>query len=118
MKKIFAVIVAGVLCFGALAGCAKKEEPAPETNEEAVVEEEKTTFTVGFDQNFPPYGYVGEDGEFTGFDLDLAAVVAEKLGLELVLTPIDWNAKDMELSSGAIDCIWNGFTINGREDLC
>lgn len=73
-------------------------------------------FTVGFDQNFPPMGFVGDDGEFTGFDLDLAAEVAGRLGLELVLQPIAWDAKDMELSSKNIDCIWNGFTINGRED--
>lgn len=74
------------------------------------------TLTVGFDQNFPPMGFVGDDGEFTGFDLDLAAEVANRLGLELKLQPIAWDAKDMELSSGNIDCIWNGFTINGRED--
>lgn len=73
-------------------------------------------FIVGFDQNFPPMGFVGEDGEFTGFDLELAAEVARRLGLELVLQPIAWDSKDMELSSGNIDCIWNGFTINGRED--
>ncbi|MGI5875433.1 MAG: amino acid ABC transporter substrate-binding protein [Dethiobacteria bacterium] len=75
------------------------------------------TFTVGFDQNFPPMGFVGDDGEFTGFDLDLAAEVAERLGMELKLQPIAWDAKDMELSTKNIDCIWNGFTINGREDL-
>lgn len=74
------------------------------------------TLTVGFDQNFPPMGFVGDDGEFTGFDLDLATEVANRLGLELKLQPIAWDAKDMELSSGNIDCIWNGFTINGRED--
>ncbi|MGI6317263.1 MAG: amino acid ABC transporter substrate-binding protein [Dethiobacteria bacterium] len=74
-------------------------------------------FTVGFDQNFPPMGFIGDDGEFTGFDLELAAEVADRLGLELVLQPIAWDAKDMELSSKNIDCIWNGFTINGREDL-
>ncbi|HHU76263.1 MAG TPA: amino acid ABC transporter substrate-binding protein [Firmicutes bacterium] len=74
------------------------------------------SFIVGFDQNFPPMGFVGDDGEFTGFDLDLAAEVANRLGLELVLQPIAWDAKDMELSSKNIDCIWNGFTINGRED--
>ena len=128
MKKIFAALLAGTLAVGVLAGCDKKEDvPADGTNKDAIEEEEveevadaaeeKTTFTVGFDQDFPPYGYVGDDGEFTGFDLDLAAEVADKLGLELVLTPIDWDAKDMELSTGAIDCIWNGFTINGREDL-
>ena len=71
--------------------------------------------TVGFDASFPPYGYQ-EDGEYVGFDLDLAQEVCERNGWELVKTPIDWDAKDMELNSGAIDCIWNGFTINGRED--
>lgn len=72
--------------------------------------------TVGFDQNFPPMGFVGDDGEFTGFDLELAAEVAKRLNLKLELQPIAWESKDMELSSKNIDCVWNGFTINGRED--
>ncbi len=73
------------------------------------------TFTVGFDAEFPPYGYQDESGEYVGFDLDLAAEVAKRHGWELVKQPIEWNSKDMELQTGAIDCIWNGFTINGRE---
>lgn len=79
------------------------------TNEEGIL-------TVGFDQNFPPMGFVGDDGKFTGFDLELAAEVANRLKLKLELQPIDWAAKDMELSTKNVDCIWNGFTINGRED--
>lgn len=74
------------------------------------------TFTVGFDQDFPPMGFVGEDGEYTGFDLELAEEVANRLGKKFVPQPIAWDAKDMELESGNIDCIWNGFTITGRED--
>ena len=70
---------------------------------------------MGFDQDFPPYGYV-ENGEFAGFDLDLAREVAVRNGWTIQLTPINWDAKDFELDSGAIDCIWNGFTMNGRED--
>ncbi|NCB94266.1 MAG: amino acid ABC transporter substrate-binding protein [Clostridia bacterium] len=73
-------------------------------------------FIVGFDQEFPPMGFVDENGEYTGFDLALAEEVATRLDLEFVAQPISWDAKDMELSSGTIDCIWNGFTINGRED--
>lgn len=61
-------------------------------------------------------GFVGDDGQFTGFDLDLAKEVASRLGLEFVPQPINWDAKDMELDSGNIDCIWNGFTMQGRED--
>lgn len=77
----------------------------------------ETTLVVGFDQNFPPYGYVGEDGEFTGYDLELAAEAAKRLNLEVKYQPIDWDAKDMELDSGTIDLIWNGFTMEKREDL-
>lgn len=78
---------------------------------------DKKTFTVGFDAEFPPYGYLDEStGEYVGFDLDLAEEVCKRNGWELKKQPIDWDAKDMELNSGAIDCIWNGFTINGRED--
>ena len=74
------------------------------------------TLTVGFDQSYPPYGFVGDDGEFTGFDIELATEVAKRCGWELKLEPIDWDAKDSLLNSGAINCIWNGFTMEGRED--
>lgn len=78
--------------------------------------EESKTFTVGFDAEYPPYGYMGDDGEYTGFDLELAQEVAKRLGLEYKAQPIAWDSKDMELESGNIDCIWNGFTMTGRED--
>ena len=61
-------------------------------------------------------GFIGDDGEFTGFDLELAQEVASRLGREFVPQPIAWDSKDMELESGNIDCIWNGFTMTGRED--
>ena len=95
-----------------------EETTAAETTAEAADEagELGGTFTVGFDQDFPPMGFVGDDGQYTGFDLELAQEVADRLGLEFVPQPIAWDAKDMELSSGTIDCIWNGFTVNGRED--
>ena len=94
---------------------------AAETTEKAAEAEGETkaeggTLIVGFDQDFPPMGFVGDDGEYTGFDLELAQEVASRLGLEYVPQPIAWDAKDMELEAGTIDCIWNGFTMNGRED--
>ncbi len=108
MKKKIALFMAVILSMAAMTvGCGK------ETSKE---ENAKEQFIVGFDQDLPPMGFVGDDGEFTGFDLELAAEVAKRLDMELVLTPIDWDAKDMELNSGTISCIWNGFTINGRED--
>ena len=75
-----------------------------------------TELTLGFDQAYPPYGFVGDDGNFTGFDIDLAGEVCKRNSWELNLEPIDWDAKDTLLNSGAITCIWNGFTMEGRED--
>ena len=71
---------------------------------------------VGFDAAYPPYGYVGDDGSYTGFDLELAQEVGRRVGWEVQLEPIDWDAKDTLMNSGAINCIWNGFTIEGREN--
>ena len=113
----------------AACGGAKTETTAAETTAEK--KEETTTagttaaetaeavgdtLIVGFDQDFPPMGFVGDNGEYTGFDLDLAKEVASRLGLEYKAQPVAWDSKDMELESGNIDCIWNGFTITGRED--
>lgn len=103
MKKKMMILTAAALAVSMAAGSS-------------CMAEERTTFTVGFDAEYPPYGYMDENGEYTGFDLELAQAVCELQGWELVKTPIDWNSKDMELNSGAIDCIWNGFTMNGRED--
>ena len=96
----------------------KKEETttADTTAAETAAEAAGGTLIVGFDQDFPPMGFVGDNGEYTGFDLDLAKEVASRLGLEYKAQPIAWDSKDMELESGNIDCIWNGFTITGRED--
>ncbi len=93
----------------------KAEETAAEP-ESPSAEGEGGTFIVGFDQDFPPMGFVGDDGEFTGFDLALAEETAKRLGLTFTPQPIAWDSKDMELESGNIDCIWNGFTMTGRED--
>ena len=125
MKKIYLL---GVLATIMLAGCssAKTTESSSVDTSAAeskltdetttVATDADTTFTVGFDQDFPPMGFVGDDGEFTGFDLDLAAEVAKRLGKEIKYQPIAWDAKDMELTSGNIDCIWNGFSTKNRED--
>ena len=101
-------------------GETEEAQEASTDGEEAEAGEQKViedgTFTVGFDAEFPPYGYMDDNGEYVGFDLSLAEEVCKRNGWELVKQPIDWDAKDMELSSGAIDCIWNGFTMNGREE--
>ena len=91
-------------------------QPETEETTAAAAGTEGGTLIVGFDQDFPPMGFLGDNNEYTGFDLELAQEVAKRLGLEYQAQPIAWDAKDMELESGNIDCIWNGFTMTGRED--
>ena len=72
--------------------------------------EEAFTFKHGYDKDFPPYSYIGDDGETTGFDVELAQAVCELNGWNYEGVAINWDAKDAELESGSIDCIWSGFT--------
>lgn len=113
MKKVVSLLIAALLVVGCVAcgGNSSGQSSAASSSTS-----DKKTFTVGFDKDFPPYGFVDDKGEYTGFDIELAKEAAKRMGLEIKLQPIDWDAKDMELKTGAIDCIWNGFTINGRED--
>ncbi len=114
-KKLALVLaMAAALCLGAfaLAGCGSSS-----SSDANVGVGSDNVLTVGFDQDFPPYGYVDEaTGGYTGFDLDLAAEVASRNGWTVEYKAINWDSKDLELDSGSIDCIWNGFTIEGRED--
>lgn len=141
MKKLLALLMAAGMMLSvaacgsdaasSAASAAKSEAPAetaaaeettaaPAENNDASAAETATgegrTFTVGFDAEYPPYGYKDGSGEYTGFDLELAQEVCDRNGWTLVKQPIDWDSKDMELNTGAIDCIWNGFTMTGRED--
>ena len=103
--------VAAVAAMG-LAGCGgSKTEQKPADSEVSL-----DTLIVGFDAEYPPYGFVADDGSYTGFDLDLAQDVCELEGWKFQAEPIDWDAKDALLGAGTINCIWNGFTIEGRED--
>lgn len=119
MKKTLAMLLCGAMTMALLAGCGKTADDASTATSDAdaaATTTERTTFVVGFDAEYPPYGYMDDNGEYTGFDLELAQAVCDMEGWELTKTPIDWDSKDMELNSGSIDCIWNGFTMNGRED--
>ncbi len=102
MKKIFTAAFALILALS-LCACGSKGS-------------ETQKLIVGFDAEFPPFGFVAEDGSYDGFDLAMAKELCSRLGWEFKAEAIDWNSKDAELSAGNINCIWNGFTYTGRED--
>ncbi len=125
MKKTVSLLLSLLMvmsCVFALAACGgKKTEgdsgttaPSEETTVDTSADAKK--LIVGFDAEFPPYGFVAEDGSYDGFDLAMAKELCSRLGWEFEAVAIDWNSKDAELASGNINCIWNGFTYTGRED--
>ena len=113
MKKYLAGMLCAVMVVSSLGFAAMADETESFGVDGLATE---GTLVVGFDAEYPPYGYMDDNGDYTGFDLELAEAVCQIEGWELVKTPIDWDSKDMELNSGNIDCIWNGFTMDGRED--
>ena len=123
MKKIRLIVAAvAALSLSALllAGCSGSGDASSASSSSSAAEQTDTsgdfTLIVGYDNSYPPYGFIGDDGEPTGFDLDMAAEVAERNGWGIELSAIDWDAKDALLNQGTINCIWNGFTMEDRED--
>ena len=129
MKKFAAMLLTGVMAIS-LAACggssgastsSNDAAAAPAAEETAAAEapaatDEDTEFVVGFDAEYPPYGYLDEaTGDYTGFDLELAEELCKRRGWTLKKQPINWDNKDAEIESGTIDCIWNGMTYTGRE---
>lgn len=110
LKKLISFAAAAVMTAAAV-----YISPAELTMSASANTLEDKEFIVGFDAEFPPYGYKDDNGEYVGFDLDLAQEVCDRNGWTLKKQPIEWNSKDMELKNGTIDCLWNGFTMNGRE---
>ncbi|GAB2732849.1 amino acid ABC transporter substrate-binding protein [Melaminivora jejuensis] len=109
MKKFAAVAL--LTLTAVLAGCSKQESAAPAaaapTPEPAAI----TKIVVGLDDNFPPMGFRDDKNELVGFDIDMAREAAKRLGLEVEFKPIDWSAKEAELSGKRVDALWNGLTI-------
>jgi polar amino acid transport system substrate-binding protein len=97
-------ILLAALCLATLHGSALADDSL------AAVKA-KGKLVLGLDDSFPPMGYRNDDNQIVGYDIDLAREVAKRLGVQLAPQPIDWNAKEQELNTGKIDCIWNGFTI-------
>ena len=126
MKKLFALLLATVMVLS-LAACGAKEEPAaqekpaaeqpaetpaaePAADSDLAAIQSKGTLVVGI-TDFAPMDYKDDDGNWIGFDADMAKAFAESLGVDVEFVEIDWDNKVLELNSQAIDCVWNGMTL-------
>ncbi|RCW40916.1 MULTISPECIES: amino acid ABC transporter substrate-binding protein [unclassified Halanaerobium] len=78
--------------------------------------QKKGKIVLGLDDSFPPMGFRSEDGEIVGFDIDLAREVADRMGVELELKPVEWDGVILSLKNGMIDVIWNGLTITPERE--
>jgi polar amino acid transport system substrate-binding protein len=119
MKKLIALLLAGCMMATMVVGCGAKEEPAeaPAAAEETVEADsdlayvkEKGVLVVGI-TDFAPMDYKNEEGEWIGFDADMAKFFAGELGVEVEFVEIDWDNKILELDAKSIDCVWNGMTL-------
>ena len=115
IRKILAVLLAALL-LAAFAGCGAQEQS--DDSLQKVLDAGK--FVLGLDTEFPPMGFVDENGEIVGFDIDMAKEVCSRLGAQLVLQGINWDEKEKILDRGDIDCIWNGLSVTParQEALC
>ena len=103
MKKIFSLALILVMSMVVLTGCGNNQQG--KTDKKII---------VGLDDNFPPMGFIGDNNEIIGFDIDLAKEASKRLGREVEFRPIDWSSKEVELSSGRIDILWNGLDITEK----
>ena len=110
MRKIMntVFILALVVSMFSFIGCKKTTE---KVDNSLSALKERGVFVLGLDDSFPPLGFRNEDNEIVGYDIDLAKEVVKRLGVTFKAQPIDWDAKEMELATGKIDCIWNGLTM-------
>ena len=113
MKKFLAILITVSLSLTVLFASGSSESGVDNSLADV---QEKGTFILGLDDSFPPMGFRSESGEIVGFDIDTAKEVANRLGVELITQPIDWNSKEQELATGNIDCIWNGFTVTPERE--
>ena len=121
MKKIslavFAMMMVAMLAV--FAGCSSSSDTNSGTADSGTAQDnslqnvlDKGTLVLGLDESFPPMGFRDENNNIVGFDIDVATEVANRMGVELKLQPIEWSTKEMELNTGSVDCLWNGLSID------
>lgn len=121
MKKIslavFAMMMVAMLAV--FAGCSSSSDTNSGIADSGTAQDnslqnvlDKGTLVLGLDDSFPPMGFRDENNNIVGFDIDVATEVANRMGVELKLQPIEWSTKEMELNTGSVDCLWNGLSID------
>ena len=109
IKKLTAYVLLGILVFFII-GCSTRDQKNSDRSLKNVLDAGQ--LVLGLDENYPPMGYRDESGQIVGFDIDMAREVCDRLGIDLVTQPIEWDKKEEELNSGNIDCIWNGMSVS------
>lgn len=123
-KRVFSLMMAGMLSLSLLAGCGNSNadagqdaaantpdaSAAADTASDVAYIQDKGTLVVGITE-FAPMDYKNEAGEWIGFDADMAKKVAESLGVTCQFSEINWANKIMELENKSIDVVWNGMTL-------
>ena len=133
MKKILSMLLALSLAAVSFVGCSQNQETqqsgseasdaaanvseddsqAENTGDDSLQKiKDKGQLVLGLDDSFPPMGFRDTDNNIVGYDIDLAKEVAERMGVELVITPVDWDYKETELNDGNVDCLWNGMSVD------
>ena len=103
MTKVLALVLALAMC---LALCACGQKDSGDTAADG-----KKTFVMGVDPEYPPFSYLGDDGKYTGFDVEVAQAVCDLLGWKMEIFALNWDQKLTQLDAKECDCIWAGMTI-------
>lgn len=116
-KKVMALLLAAVLVVLTLglAGCGITKKPSAEADTTSTTKtasgNEKKVFTMGIDAEYPPFSYMDDNGEYTGFDVEICKAACERLGWEFKVFGVNWDEKLIQLDAGECDCVWSGMTI-------
>ena len=107
-KGILGLLTLVGMAVMSLAGCTQLASNPKVDNWDKY--QQQKSITVGFDNTFVPMGFEEKNGNYAGFDIELAKYVSKKLGITVHFQPIDWDMKETELQNGTIDAIWNGYS--------